>query len=65
MKTTEMFRVRERGTDSTIANVKKVVTDDNVIFYVQWFGEGDWEEDDEGLGLLLGDVGAVERVGKG
>lgn len=62
MSSEEVFRVRERGTDNTIANVKKVTKDGGLYVYVQWFGSGDWEEDIDGLGLLLGDVGAVERL---
>lgn len=59
----ELYRVRERGTDNTIANVKKVFRGKGLYVYVQWGGEGEWEEDIDGLGLLLGDVGAVERIG--
>lgn len=58
-----VYRIRERGTDNTVADVKLVDEDGGLYVYVRWGGVGDWEEDTEAYGLLLGDLGAVEFVG--
>ena len=53
------WRVRERGTSDTIAHVR--IPDGGLA---QWrpLGRGEWVENREALGLLLGDAGAVERL---
>lgn len=56
------YRVIDRGNGKVLANVRIDMRDGGAYVFVQWFGEGEWEEDIEGLGLLLGDLGVVERV---
>lgn len=56
------FRVLDRGTDKVIADVRIDERDGGAYVFVRWFGEGEWVEDPEAFGLLLGDMGRVERV---
>ena len=58
------FKVTQRGSGSTVALVKVEYrpADDGTYVFVKWGGKGEWEEDPEALGLLLGEHGAVERL---
>jgi hypothetical protein len=53
------YRVKDRGNGKVLAMVR--LPGDGTVL-VQWFGKGEWEKDDEGLGLLLGDFGSVDKV---
>lgn len=56
------YRVTDRGTGDVLANVRIEMRDGGAYVFVQWFGDGEWVEDVEGLGLLLGEMGEVEKV---
>lgn len=58
------YKVTDRGDGSTVANVKVEYRpeDDGTYIYVKWAGKGEWEEDPDALGLLLGDHGSVARL---
>lgn len=57
-----MYRVTDRGNGKTLANVKVEYRDNGAYVSVQWFGKGEWEEDPEAFGLLLGEFGEVSKV---
>lgn len=62
---TGTWRVRERGGTVTLAHVKVEERDGGLYVYWRPAGAGDWEENFDAYGLLLGDAGAVERLPDG
>jgi len=62
MKESGIWRVRLRGTDFVLANIRLEYADDGLRIFIQENGEGSWKEDPAAFGLLLGDYGAVEQV---
>lgn len=62
METT--YKVTDRGNGSTVALVKVEhrESDDGTYVFVRWGGEGEWVEDFDAYGLLLGEHGSVSRL---
>lgn len=56
------FRVSDRSTGETVADVRIDEKDDGAYVFVRWFGKGEWVEDPEAFGLLLGELGSVDRL---
>lgn len=56
------WRVYFKGSDQIMANVRIKYSDGDVKVYLQELGEGDWEENFDAVGLLLGGYGRVEQV---
>lgn len=62
-----IWRVRARGTDAVLANIRLEYADgesgsEELRIFIQENGEGSWKEDPAAFGLLLGDYGAVEQI---
>lgn len=57
---TKNYRISNNG--DTIALVKIEIGDEDAKVFVKWFGEGEWEEDMDGLRLMLGEYGIVEPL---
>lgn len=62
-----IWRVRVRGTDDTLANIRLEYAEgesgkEELRVFIQENGEGSWKEDPVAFGLLLGDYGAVEQI---
>lgn len=58
------YRITDRLDKSVVALVKVEYRpeDDGTYVFVKWGGEGEWEEDPEAFGLLLGEHGSVEEL---
>jgi hypothetical protein len=58
------FKITDRGNGDTVALVKVEyrAADDGTYVFVKWGGTGEWEEDPDALGFLLGEHGSVERL---
>lgn len=57
-----IWKVTDRLTKDLIANVRLEYSGDGLRVYIQELGEGEWEENFDALGLLLGDHGKVEQI---
>lgn len=55
------YRIEDFESGDTLA-VLRIELGDEPRVMVQWAGEGEWEEDDEALGLMLGEHGRVVPV---
>lgn len=53
---------RISNNDKTLALLKIEVDDKYAKVFVKWFGKGEWEEDIDAVGLLVGEHGIVEAL---
>jgi len=58
------YKIVDRGDGSVVAHVKVEYRpeDEGTYVFVKWGGVGEWEEDPDAFGLLLGEHGSVEEV---
>lgn len=59
---TTNYRIRQYGSNLTLAFVRTVVRDGGLYVYVRLAGEVEWTEDFDAYALLMGDDGAVEQI---
>lgn len=62
MKESGIWRVTDRITKKTLANVRLEYSADGLRVYLQELGEGEWVENFDAFGLLLGDEGSVKQI---